>query len=138
MSSAIPNTIDIPLNGSFIFLTHPSLGRIMFNVGPLCTGLISTLSTLAGYRHNHILPLALETITKLLHHSNVSSMPRGIIIYYFCSLSSSSFRDSWSTHATLLGVAWYGWVTSFTFKLGVPSKHSIPEKITKFTVHFVC
>ena len=57
-------------------LTPVSFGSISFSVGPLCIGLIGTWLSLAGSKHNHTLPFALGTTTKLLHHSDISSMPR--------------------------------------------------------------
>ena len=79
-----------------------SLGRISCNVGPLYTGLISTLLNLARSRHNLTLQFALGTSMMLLHHSDVLSKPRGTIIYCFCNLSSSCFRGSWSGYTSIL------------------------------------
>ena len=39
------------------YLTPASQGGILFNEGPLCAGLISTLLSLVGSRHSHTLPL---------------------------------------------------------------------------------
>ena len=85
-----------------------SLGRIRFNVGSLCTGLICALLSLAWSRPNHTLPLVLFINAKQLYHSNVSSMPRGTIICCFCSLSRSSLTGSWIAYATCLGVGMAG------------------------------
>ena len=52
-----------------------NLGSISFSVGPLWMGLICTLLHFAGSRHNLTFPFALGTTLKLLHHSDVSSMP---------------------------------------------------------------
>ena len=57
-----------------------SLGRISFSVGPLWTGLISTSLSLAGSSYSLTLQFALGTNTKLLHHLDVSSTHRAIII----------------------------------------------------------
>ena len=59
-----------------------SLNRMTFNVGLICTGLISAFISLAGSRHNLTLPFSLKTSTKLLHHSDV--------FYYLLSLSLSN------------------------------------------------
>ena len=77
------------------------LGRISCNVGPLCISLISILLCLAKSRHICTSPLALGTRTKLLHHFNVSSTPRTIIICCFCSLSSSILREFPAAHMLL-------------------------------------
>ena len=69
-----------------------SLSRISFNTGDLYTDMISALLSLA--RSSHINSLALGTRRKLLHYSNVSSMPMDTIICCFCSLPSFSFRGS--------------------------------------------
>ena len=57
-----------------------SLQRMTFNVGPVCTALISALLSLVRYRHNPTLPFAVGTSIKLLQHSDFQSMPRGTII----------------------------------------------------------
>ena len=110
------------------YLTPTILGRISFNVQSLCTGLGSALSSLAGSRHNCTLPLTFKTRTKLFHYSNILPMPHGTIISCFCSHSCSSLSGFWSTYATLLVGAWYGWLPSFACNLKVHSKHPIPEK----------
>ena len=109
------------------YLITASLGRISFNVGPLCTGLLSALLSLARFSHNCILPLAFRTRKKLLHHSHVSYTSSGTIICCFCSGCTSSLRVLWSTYAILVG-AWYGWLPFFTYNLEVPSQHPIPRK----------
>ena len=110
------------------YLTPARLGKILFTVGSLCAGLISALLSLAGSRHNYTLPLAFETMTELLDHSNVSSTPRDTIICYFCSLSNSTLRGSWSTYTTLLGDAWYCQLPSFTCKVIMPSNTQFLRK----------
>ena len=70
-------------------------GRMSLRAIPLCTGLSSTLLSLAGSRHSHTLLLALGTKTKLLHHSDDSSTSNGTIISCFCSLSSFSVWLLW-------------------------------------------
>ena len=76
------------------YLKPASPGRISFNIGPLCTSLISAFLSLARSRHNHALPFALGTTMKLLHHSDVSFTPKDTIICFFCNLSRSSYRGS--------------------------------------------
>ena len=105
-----------------------SLSRITFNVGPLCTSLISTLLSLARSRHKHTIPLDLGARMNVLHHSEVSFMPRSTIICCFCSLSSSFFRDSWRVYSTLLGTTWCGWLSFLIYRVFMPSKHPIPGK----------
>ena len=85
---------------NIVYLVPISLSRISFNGWHL--HLISTLLTLAGSRHDHTLPFALETQIKLLHCFNVSPTSRSIIICCFCNLSNSFFRDSLSPCVTLL------------------------------------
>ena len=85
-----------------------SLGRISLNVRPLCTGVISALSSLAGSRQDLSLPFIfiLGTSTKLLNHSYYSSMPRDANICCCYDVSSFSLRGSWSAYTTLLGGTW--------------------------------
>ena len=109
-------------------LTPANLSRISLNVGPLYTGLISILLSLARSRHNHILPFIFGTMTKLLYYSDDSSAPGGTTICCFCSQSTSSLRGSWSIYATLLQGASYGQLPPFTCNINVPLKHPIPEK----------
>ena len=83
--------------------------------------------------------LALGTSTKLLHHSDVSSTPRGVIISCCCSLSSSSWNGFCSAYATNHGGAWYGLLSVFSCKENVPSKHPMPLKhIIKVFVYLLC
>ena len=103
-----------------------SLGRMSFRVQPLWTGLISTLLSLAGSKHNCTLQLAFGSRIKLLYHSAVSSTSNGTIMCCFCSLSSSSLSGCCGAYDTILGGVWYGWWLSFTLRLNVPLKHPIP------------
>ena len=107
------------------YCTLLSFGNISFNVGPLCTGLISAWFNWAGPKHSLTLPLALDTSTMLLHHSKTSSTPRGVIITC-CSLCSSSWNGFCSTNATDHGSAWYGVLSVFSCKENVPSKQAMP------------
>ena len=77
-----------------------SLGRILFKIIPLWKGLIS--------RHSVILPFALGTNIKLLHHLLASSTPSGTITCCHCSPYSSSFWVSYKVYASLLGGTSYG------------------------------
>ena len=54
-----------------------------FNVGPLRTGLINAWFNVTGSKHNLTLPCALVTNTKLLHHSTVTSIPKGVMMSNF-------------------------------------------------------
>ena len=89
------------------YCTLLSFGNISFSVGPLCTGLISAYFNWVGSKHSLTLPLALGTGTKLLHHSDTSSIPRGVFVSC-CSLSSSSWNGFCSAYATCCGGTWYG------------------------------
>ena len=57
------------LSSSFIYFMPASHGRILFSIGPLWTGLICTLLSLAGSRHSLTLPLTsgtnMEVVTLL-------------------------------------------------------------------------
>ena len=88
-----------------IYLTLLSLGSMSFNVGPLYMGLIKAWFNCAGSKHNLTLPLALGTNTKLLHHSDILSIPSGVIISSCCSLSNSSLNSFYSAYVTCLGGA---------------------------------
>ena len=67
------------------------LSGMLFNVRPLCIGLNSVLLSLAGPRQNFNLAFALGTITKLLNHSDVLSIPRALLfIALVTSLASLS------------------------------------------------
>ena len=57
------------------YLTPASLGKILFNVGPLCTALISTIFSLDGSTHKFTLPLVLSELgqssgTSFMTHSH--------------------------------------------------------------------
>ena len=72
-----------------MYCTLLSFGSISFSVGLLCISLINTWLSHAGSKHSLTLPLALGTNTKLLHHSAISSIPRGAMMSISCSHSSS-------------------------------------------------
>ena len=114
-----------------------SLCRVSFNGGPLCTGVISVSLNLARFRHSLTLPFTLESSTKLLHHVDVSSMPRSMIICCICNISRSSFRGSGSLYAILLEGAWYCQLPSYTSTLNVLSKQPIPEKTPHVQLFFL-
>ena len=61
------------------YLTPASLGRVLLNIGPLCTGFTSTIWSLVESSNNYTLPLPFGTRTKLLHHSDISPISRGTI-----------------------------------------------------------
>ena len=84
-----------PASMSVRYLMPASLSRVLLRIVFLCTGLISTLLSLAGSSHKCTLPLALSIGTKLLHHSDVSSTPNNTIMCCFCNLSSSSLSRCW-------------------------------------------
>ena len=106
-----------------MYFTLLSLGSMSLSVGPLCMGLINALFSLAGSRHNLTLPFALGTNTKLLHHSAISSTPRGVMMSIFCRCSSSSLNGYCSAYATHLGGAWYSLLSGLSCKENVPLKH---------------
>ena len=114
-----------------------SLGRILFTVGPLCTGHINTLLSLAGSRHSHTLLLAFGTKTKLLHHSDVAYTAKGTIICCLCN-HSTFLNGSWSAYATLLGGAWYGQLPSLTCNFNVPLKHPIHQNTSLNLLRMFC
>ena len=95
-------------------------------MGPLWTGLISTWLSLAGSRHSLTLPLSFGTCTMLLHHSASPSLPNGVIISCYWSLSNSSLNSFWSADAIHHGGARFCLLFSFTCNENVPSKCPIP------------
>ena len=97
----------------------------MFSVGPLCIGLINAWLSHAGSKHSLTLPFALGTNTKLLHHSAVLSIPRGVMMSISCSHSSSSLNSFCNAYATCLGGAWYALLLGLSCNENVPSKHPI-------------
>ena len=105
-----------------------SFTNISFKVVPLCTGLISAWFSQAGSKHSLTLPLALGTTTKLLHHSDTSSTPKGVFISCHCSLSSSSWNGFCNTYATCRGSTCNGLLFVFSCKENVPLKHPMPLK----------
>ena len=111
-----------------IYFTLLSLGNMLFDVGPLCMGLISAWFSLTGSKHNLTLLFALGTNTKLLHHSANSSTPRGVMMSIFCRHSSSFLNGFCNAYATHLSSTWYGLLSGLSCKENVPSKHPIPLK----------
>ena len=49
-------------------------------VGHLCSGFLSAWLSLTGSRDRHTVPFCLNTMTKLLNYSPVSSTPSGVNI----------------------------------------------------------
>ena len=88
-------------------------------------GLINAWFNLTGSKHNLILPFALGTNTKLLHHSTVSATTRRVIMPSFCSCSNS-LNGFCNASATYLGGAWYGLLSGLSCKENMPLKHLIP------------
>ena len=111
-----------------IYFTLLSLGNMSLSVGPLCINLINAWFSHARSRHNLTLPFTLGTNTKLLHHSAVSSTPRGVIMSIFCRHSTSSLNGFCSAYATCLGGTWYGLLSGLSCKENVPLKHPMPLK----------
>ena len=72
-----------------MYCTLFSLGKISLSVESLGTGLINAWLNHAGSKHSLTLPLALGTNTKLLHHSDVSSTPSGVMMSISCRHFSS-------------------------------------------------
>ena len=62
------------------------LRKISLVVGPMYTGLISVWFSHLWQWHNLPFPLCLGTSTKLLHHSDVLSIPKGTIIGCFFAI----------------------------------------------------
>ena len=85
------------------YLKLLGFGHMSFSLGPLCMGLISAWFSCAGSKHSLTLPLALDTSTKLLHHSDISLTPSGAIMSCCCSLSNSYLNGFCNTYATHLG-----------------------------------
>ena len=77
-----------PASMSVRYLTPASFSRIVFNVGTLCIGLISTLLSMARSRQNHTLPLAFGTMTKLFHIP--MSNPNPAVLLFAASIVASA------------------------------------------------
>ena len=67
--------------------------------------------------------------TNLLHHSAVSPMHSGVMMFCCCSLSNSSLNGFCSAYATCLRGNWYGLLFGFSCKENIPSKHPISLKM---------
>ena len=120
------------------YLTLLSLGSILFNVWPLCIGLINVWFNCAGSKHSLTLPMALGTNTKLLLHSAILSTPSSVIISICCNLSNSSLNGFCSTYATCLNGAWYGLLSGLSCNKNVPSKHPMPLNTLSNLVYICC
>ena len=94
-----------------------------FNMGPLCISIINAWFSHARSKHILTLLLALATNTKLLHHSDISSTPRGAIISCCCRLSNSSWNGFCSVYAMHLCSIWYGLLSGLSCNENVPLKH---------------
>ena len=110
------------------YFTLFNFGKISLSVGPLWTGLISAWFSLAMFRHSLTLPLGFGIMTKLLHHSAISYMPKGVIMSSCWDLFNSSLNSFYSAYAMHLGGTWYVLLSGFSCNENVPSKHPIPVK----------
>ena len=109
-----------------------------FNIGPQCIGLINAWLSHAGSKHNCILPFALGTNTKLLHHSAVSSTPSGIMMSSSCSCWSSSLNGFCSAYAMHLRGTWYDLLSGLSCKENMPSKHPILLNTSPYVSYILC
>ena len=79
---------------------------MLLSVGSLWTGLISAQLSFVGSRHSLTLPLGLGMRTKLLHHSAISSMPRGVMMFFFFNSSLNSFCSAYAMCPGALGMVY--------------------------------
>ena len=70
-----------------------SFGKILLSLGSLLTGLINAGFSLARSKHSLTLPLGLGMRTKLLQHSDIPPMPRGVMMSCCWSLSNSCLKS---------------------------------------------
>ena len=75
------------------YFTCVNIDSILFSIEPLWRGLISALSSFAGSRHSIAFPFALDTNTKLLHHSDMSEMLVGLSLAAFVASAALSLGD---------------------------------------------
>ena len=108
------------------YFTLFNFGKISLSVGPPWTGLRSAWMCLARSRHSHTLPLGFGMSIKLLHHSVISSMPKGVTLSCCWNLSNSSLNSFCRAYVMNCGDAWYSLPSGFTCNVNVPSKHPIP------------
>ena len=111
-----------------MYCTLLSFGSISFSVGPLRISLINAWLSHTESKHSHTLLFALGINTKLLHHSAISSTPRGAMMSNSCSCSTSSLNSFCNTYAMCLGGTWYGLLLGLSCNENVPLKHPIPLK----------
>ena len=78
-----------------------NLGRILYNVGPLCTGLINVLCSHARFRHSCIFSLFRDQYKAIVLCWQLSS-PIGMIICSFFNISNSSLNGSCGAYAICL------------------------------------
>ena len=121
-----------------MYCTLLSFNSIPFSVGPLCIGLINAWLSHAGSKHSCTLPFALGTTTKLLHHSAISSTPRGAMMSSSCRCFSSSLNGFCNAYATCLGGTWYGLLLGLSCYENVPSKHPIPLNTLPYVLCIFC
>ena len=124
----------------------PEMTISLFNFKLTSLHLCSTLQTISSWSFPffHNLQLSIICNAKYISHiiknfidfllkhigswgnSDTSSTPRGVIISWHCSLSSSSWNGFCSTYATHCGSAWYSLLFVFSCKENVPLKHPKP------------
>ena len=75
----------------------------------LAHSLMSVWFSSMGSRQSLSFPVGLGTGTKLLHHSDVSSTPRGTKIWCFCNWSSSSLKSCCNVYGKHPGSTWHVW-----------------------------
>ena len=104
----------------------------------LCISLINAWLSHMGSKHSCTLPFALGTTTKLLHHSAISSTPRGVKMSSSCSHFSSSLKDFCNAYAMHLGGTWYGLLSGLSYNKNMPLKHQMPLKHCHMCYVFLC
>ena len=121
------------------FFTLFNFGKISLSVGPLWTSLTRTSLSFAGSRHSLTLPLGLGMSMKLLHHSTISSMPKGVIMSCCWSLYNSCLNGFCSAYATCHGGTCYGLLSGFNCNENILSKHPVPVNTSSnsFCSYFV-
>ena len=72
--------------------TFVSFGYILLTVGPLRTGHMRALFSLAGSKHNLTCQFSFGINTKLLHHSTVLSIPSVVMMSSCCICFHSSLN----------------------------------------------
>ena len=115
-----------------------SFSSISLSVGPLCIDIINAWLSHTGSKHRCTLLFALGTTTKLLHHSAISSTPRGVMMSSSCSHFSSSLKGFCNAYAICLGGAWYGLLSGLSCNKNVPLRHPMPLKTSPYVLCIFC